>query len=255
MLSKDFIETTAVFTTRDYLENCGDTQANRNLLSRAVKAEKALKIRQGLYASNAGKYRDHIHSKYCIVRAADPKAILCYNSAYELFAGQHNIVTTITFFTSKHPRSFEFQGYEYRAFPFPKTSLKTKGYRQLDGTVVKGTTPEQTVIDSLTKPDRCVGIENVLRILSTLNTVNTKELIELVQKETSPVKARVGWVLEQKKETWHISNEDIAELHESLGQGPFYFTPDHVRASGAYDSKWHLYFPETRPAIEGWING
>ncbi|MDR1422296.1 MAG: hypothetical protein LBI64_05460 [Coriobacteriales bacterium] len=255
MLSKDFIETTAVFTTKGYLESCGNTQAHRNLLNRSVRAGKALKIKQGLYASNAGKYRDYIHSYYSIVKVADQNAILCYNSAYELFVGQHNIISTTTFFTNTNLRSFEFQGHEYRGFPFLKEDLQTRGYRQLDGSVVKGTTPEQTIIDSLTKPDRCFGIENVLRILSTLDRINSMELINLLSDETSPVRARVGWVLEQKREIWHISDESIAQLQENLDNGPFYFTPDHKRAKGAYSSKWHLYFPEPLTTIEDWING
>jgi predicted transcriptional regulator of viral defense system len=252
---KDYVETTAVFTTRDYLRACGDTQANRNLLSRAVKAGKIHKVKHGLYASNSGKYRDVIHNKYNIIAAAAPDAILCYDSAFELFAGQHAIVLRTAFFTARQAKSFEFQGREYQPFSAPKKPRRTRGYRQSNGAVVKGTTPEQTIIDSLIQPNRCLGIENVLRSIATVSSINIKELLAILGEETTPVKVRLGWVLEQKQAQWQISDEEITALQNFVIQGPFYFTPSHIRAKDAYDSKWKLYFSEPITTMKEWING
>jgi predicted transcriptional regulator of viral defense system len=252
---KDYIETTAVFTTRDYLRTCGNTQTNRNLLSRAFAAGKIHKVKHGLHASNSGKYRDVIHNKYDIITAAAPDAILCYDSAFELFTGQHAIVLRTAFFTARQAKPFEFQGRVYQPFSAPKKPMKTRGYRQSNGAVVKGTTPEQTIIDSLSQPNRCLGIENVLRSIATVNNINIKELLAILEEETTPVKSRLGWVLEQKQTQWQIPGEEITALQNLAIQGPFYFTPSHVRAKDAYDSKWKLYFSEPIATMKEWING
>jgi predicted transcriptional regulator of viral defense system len=252
---KEFIESTAVFTTQDYLRACGDTQANRNLLSRAVKSGKVKRIKFGLYASNAGRYHEAIHDKYDIVKTAVSDAIFCYSSAFELLVGQHNLVFRTVFFTKSPADSFKFQGQEYKSYPKPKKAVRTRGYRLSSGSVARGTTLEQTIVDSLAQPDRCLGIENVLRTLSVISSISSEDLIGILDGATQAVRARLGWVLEQKQEQWQVHNEILDNLNKDLMQGPFYFTPNHARTKNSYDSKWKLYFPETVSAMKEWIDG
>jgi predicted transcriptional regulator of viral defense system len=249
------MEKVAVFSTREYLVACGNSQTNRNLLSRAVKKGKVLKIKRGLYASNAGMYQGVTHNKYSIVKAAVPDAVLCYDSAFELFVGQHNIVQRTVFFSATETKSFRFQGHEYLPFPIPVKRMKTRSYRQSDGSVVKGTTPEQTIVDSLVHPNRCLGIENVLRSISVVGSINTQELLGILRGSSTAVTARAGWILVQKQGQWQIPDTVIASLQRNIGSGPLYFTPDHAQAKGSYDKSWKLYFPEPIATMKAWING
>ena len=251
----DYIEKNAVFALQDYLSECGDTQANRNALSRAVKSGKVYRIRYGLYASNAGRFRDMPHSRQVVLKAAIPDAIYCYDSAFELFVGQHNLTRRTAFYT-KHPQKpFSFQGHEYKPFPLPESQLLTRGYRQIDGTTVRGTTPEQTIVDSVASPDRCLGVENVLRSVSVVDSINIKELAAILEGTGTSVAARIGWVLEQKQEEWQVAEELLEELRERIGKGPYYFSPSHRRAADSYSKEWRLYFPEPLSTVRAWING
>jgi len=252
---KDYIETIAVFTLRDYLEECGDTQANRNLLSRAVKAGRVRRIKHGLYASNTGRFRDILPNRYAVVAVSVPDATYCYDSAFELIVGQQNLVERTVFYTRDRISSFEYLGHEYKPFPMPKNPIRTQGYRQADGTVENGTTLEQTIIDSVARPSRCLGVENVLRTISVVNTINARELAAILKESSISVAARIGWILEQKQEKWPVSEELLLNLQKRIGKGPYYFSTSHRRTADSFDRNWKLYFPEPVETIKAWING
>jgi len=152
-------------------------------------------------------------------------------------------------------KPFTFQDHEYKAFALPGKPPRTRYYRQTNGRIVKGTTPEQTIIDSLARPDRCLGVENVLRIISVITSINVSEFLEILECLPVNTRARVGWVFEQKKVEWNIPNEVLVNLKNNVTGGPYYFAPSHQRTDNSYDKHWRLYFPESLQVVKGWING
>lgn len=254
MALKDYIEEKDVFRTEDYLSSVGDTQANRNLLSRAVKSGRIKKVRRGVYASNVGKWKDVSPNPFSLVLAVDPKAVFCYDTAFSLFVGSHNVTSRTSFYSKKQIDNFDFEGREFIVYKAPEKGFSQKTYNAGE-LFVLGTTKEQTIIDSLKRPGRCGGIENVLRLISAVTYIDTRALEDLLNSTSKATKARVGWVLEQKQEDWDVDQSLLDGLSDSLGDGVSYFSTQNHRYPHAYDPKWKLYFPEPIPTMKEWING
>lgn len=255
MTLDQYLLQTSVFTLQEYLQACGDTQSNRNLLSRAVKTGKVLRVRAAVYASAYGKFTDHQHNPYQIAQKAFSDTIFCYDSAFKLFVGQHNVVNRIIVYSSSPKPPFEFQGIEYLSLSMPKTKPSTEVYTLTDGLTVAGTTKEQTLVDSLTYTKYALGVENVLRSISSIRYIDLKTLLEIITTSSKATRAKLGWVLERRASDWRIPETTLDGLAENLGSGPYYFSNDHSYTEGAWSKKWRLYFPEPLSTITTWING
>lgn len=254
MALKEYIEDNGVFRTEDYLSSVGDTQANRNLLSRAVKAHRVKKVHRGVYVSNVGRWKDAKPDPFAVALAVDPDAVFCYDTAFSLFVGSHNITFRTSFYSKKKIDSFEFEGHQFVAYSAPDKKIRLKSYVVGEASVV-GTTKEQTIVDSLKRPGRCGGIENTLRLISAVAYVDLRAMEELLKQSSKATRARAGWVLEQKTESWGVGQDLLDALRDSLGGGVNYFSTQNHRYPEAYDSKWKLYFPEPVSIMKEWING
>lgn len=254
MALKKYIEANGVFSTEEYLSSAGDTQANRNLLSRAAKSGRVKKVRRGIYVSNVGKWKDVSPNPFSLVLAIDPEAVFCYETAFSLFVGSHNITNRTSFYSKKQIDNFDFEDREFIVYKTPEKGVTQKTYN-VGELFVSGTTKEQTIVDSLKRPGRCGGIENVLRLISTVTYIDVRALENLLNSSSKATKARAGWVLEQKQEEWDIDQSFLDKLSDSLGDGVNYFSTQNHRHPHAYDSKWKLYFPEPISTVEEWVNG
>lgn len=252
---EEYIENHPVFTRKELMDSCGKTQNNANLLFRAKKAGKVIPVARGVYASNTGRFRAEETSPYDVAKKLGRNVVFAYGSALALLVGAHDATSRIAFYTDSAERHIEWGGYEYIGYPMPE-GISTKGRRLPNGTSVRFTDKEQTVLDCLVRPDRCGGAEALLRSMSVIEFVDADKLTDGALKRSKSVVAKLGWILDAKKDEWGISNDDVEKLRKEVaGKGPFYFARSHDAIEGSWCSKWRLYLPAPERECERWIEG
>ena len=251
---KDYLEETAVFRLEDLMEKCGDTASNANLLSRAVRAGKARRVKAGVYVSNTGRYKNTRPDKLAVASVLAPDACVCHLTALSLYAGEQNVMFSATLYSNILRSPVEFDGITYRPYRYPSSGVETMTKRLKAGISVRTTTKEQSVLDSLHRPSRCLGTEGVLRTAGSILRLDGERLAELSMARSASACAKAGWLLEEKSSEWEIDKKTLAALHARIGSGPHYFDGKD-RPNDSYDPKWKLYFPEPLETIKEWVRG
>ena len=250
-----YIETHPVFTRQELMDSCGDTQNNANLLYRAKRAGKVISIARGVYASNTGRYRANEASPYAVAEKLGTDVVFAYNSALSLLVGTHDVTSRVVFYANSTERRIKWGGHEYVGYPKPD-GVSTKERRLPDGTSVRFTDKEQTILDCLTRPDRCGGSEALLRSLSAIEFVDAARLANEAMNHSKSLAAKLGWLLDAKKGEWSVSESVLERLREEIsGRGPFYFTRSHDVVADSWYGKWRLYLPASVAECERWLEG
>lgn len=250
-----YIEEHPVFTRQELMDSCGNTQNNANLLFRAKKAGKVVSIARGVYASNTGRFRADEVNPYAVAKKVGKRVVFAYSSALALLTGTHDVTSRVTFYTDSTKKHVEWGGHEYIGYP-RSGAVSFKERRLPDGVLVRFTDKEQTIFDCLARPDRCGGAEVFLRSLSTIEFVDADKLADDALMFSKSVSAKLGWILDIKREEWGVSAEVITMLRREVsGKGPFYFMRSHNVTDGSWCGKWRLYLPAAEEECERWIEG
>ncbi len=111
-------------------------------------------------------------------------------------------------------------------------------YGQID---VYTTNLQRTIVDCIHKPKYAIGWENVVYALNKIEKLNEVDLLIYLKKLRTPsLYAKVGYVLEQFKEKWKISNITLIELKQMKTRNPVRFFRNQP---GTFNSNWNLYIP------------
>lgn len=114
------------------------------------------------------------------------------------------------------------------------------------------TTREQTVVDCLSYPDRCGGIEEALMSISLFPDIDAEALRKLVFEKSASLAARTGWLLERKAEKWRILSDVLDAFEEMAKGGPFKLDKDSTRSRG-WSRRWRLCLPEEGEEVGKWL--
>lgn len=252
---EEFIENHPVFTRQELLDACGDNQTNSNLLSRAKKSGKVVSIVKGVYASNTGRYRANETSPYAVANKLGEDVTYAYGSALSLLTGSHDVSYRVVFFSRGRSIKLNWNGREYIGYPSPEY-MSIRERRLPDGVSVRFTDKEQTILDCLSRPDRCGGAEALLRGLSAIAFVDTDRLVDGTISRSMSTVAKLGWLLESKRKDWDVPKEALDKLQQEIaGRGPFYFSRRHEIFEDSWCSKWRLYLPASEEECERWLEG
>lgn len=249
----EFIENHPVFTTRELLETCGDSQGSRNLLHLAKRSGRVRQVRRGLYVSSALGHAGSAPPFQTIAAKAVPDAVLCHASAFSLFLGSQDVVTEAPFYTGTASRPFAFGGVRYVPIPMPMPPVEVRPYQLLSGVSVLGTTKERTIADALATPGRSGGVEAILRRIGVVRYVGVDELVGIAVRLGPSTCARLGWVLERMRGQWRVGDDALSQLREGIGRGPYRF--GNVRDKSPFDPTWRLLMQEDERTMEGWLHG
>ena len=251
MKFREYIETNQVFTVED-IYSVTSTATARTLLHRALKSGDIERARRGVYISKVGKYRGEVPDPFHVVTVADPAAVISWHSALVAHGVAHNVSFVCSFRSSTVRSPFEYGGVRYVPFVTsdqPLTQVvRAKAYGK--ATV---TTREQTITDCLTHPGRAGGIEEAVRSCSAFPYVDVDALLGILEGLPVAVVARVGWLLEAKKDSWGVEDGVLDVLESRLGRGPSRLDP-HAKKSHGWNARWKLYLPEKESEVASWIS-
>ena len=245
MAIKSYLETHGAFRVEDMLEECGRTQTNRNLLSAAVRAGKADKVRRGVYVSRVGRFAGADPDRYEIARALFDDPVFAYQSALELHGCAHNIAPRlVTCFSGKTASA------SYGEVVFKSWKAAPEADSVWVGIGKVATTPEQTFVDCLRHPERALGVENSVRSVGMLE-VDPVRCLEIARACGPAVLAKTACILDLAGRLAGGEGREAAELaRREVGASYAVLGPLGRKAEMAFDSRWRVYIP--RETVE-WL--
>ena len=252
MTFMDYIAENHVFTTRGLLAAMDNPASTRVALSRAVKSGKVIKVRAGLYVSQAGRYQGVKAEPYMLARTLRSDAIFVYHTALGLHGLAHSFSNTIQFITEGNPVSFVFDEITYKSFSL-RTSVKTEILTARAYGSVAVTTREQTFVDCMAKIGAANGTEEVLRSFAGLPYVNLGIIMECLAKYPPSVAARVGWYLEINQDRWSVPEEMLEKIESVIAQNASYKLDPGVTRFESYNSRWRLSLPAVPEVLHSWM--
>lgn len=251
MKVKEFLQTTPVFTTNDVQKVASSKESAETLLRRAVASGEISRVRRGLYASKTGKFFGEATEPLRVIRALDADAVVSYHTALVVHGLAHSVSFEYSFRTDAVKSAFSFEDVRYVPYAQDASVRSQVNNGTAYGSVLV-TTREQTFVDCLSRPARAGGTEEVIRSLTTVPYVNFAELENLLDDASDTLLARCGWLLEQKRDDWHVDEALLSNLESRLGRGPYRFG-NSERKSGGWSNRWRLCFPDAIGKVESWI--
>lgn len=252
MQFSEYISKNQVFTTADLLAALENAPSASVSLSRAAKTGKVAKVRSGLYVSQTGKFQGMTADPYRIASVFCKDVVFAYHSALELHGLAHTLTKQLQFMTSKEFTSFEFKGAAYKGLPVREDVLSEELYARAFGSI-RTTTREQTFVDSFTKVGLAGGIEEVIRSFAGLPYLDIDVVLACLGDLPRSVAARVGWYLDMNKERWHVSDEMLVVLEQTLPKKASYKLDPTYKKFEGYSAKWHLSLPASATEINDWM--
>ena len=246
----EYISTHHVFTTADLLAASDSAASAEQQLGAAVRSGSVERARRGLLVSNHGRFEGAMVDPYTVVSAGDPNAILRFHSALEAHGVTHNVGFECRFLSDSIRTSFEFRGIRYipcgPATGIPSVVVRGGSVRR------RATTKERTIVDCLGSPGKAGGPEEVVRCITAFAYIDADALADMACSEGPSAAARIGWLLVQKADDWHVGEDVLARLDQAISGGPYRFG----RASydgGGFSPRWRLILPATNKEVESWI--
>lgn len=244
MAIREYLETHRVFRADDLWQACGQSKTNANLLSSAVARGDVSKVRRGLYVSRVGQGRGLPVDRLSLAAVAFDEACFAYQSALELYGRAHYATPSLVTCYSSRAASFEFEGVTYRAWRAPE-GLATRVDEE--GRCV--TSPAQTFVDCIDRPDRACGYDNVLRSVTGLS-VRPKTALSLARSRSKACAKKTAAVLTVMYPDCS-GDAAVKRVFEEEMSGCCYLGIDENDPEKVFLTEWRVYVPSDYKSLLG----
>ena len=232
------------------MRECDSAQSSEEQLRLAVKSGSVERVRRGLLVSNYGRFEGAPVDPFAVVAVADKGAIVSYHSACEAHGVAHNVGFVCQFRSDSIRKAFAFRGVEYK--PCGGVGCTWAKTVRSGGSDVRVTTREQTIVDCLDKPRLAGGAEEAVRSVSAFAYIDTAALLGIVRTKGAQTASRVGWLLSEKREDWHVDDDALDELRGAIGSGPHRLGRPGSSRRG-WSREWRLLLPDSNEEVSAWI--
>ncbi|MBI5491125.1 MAG: transcriptional regulator [Deltaproteobacteria bacterium] len=217
-----------------------------------IRAGNLLHIRRGIYAVVPRGQRSDgvVVDPYVLAGKLAPDAVVAYHGALQFHGKAHSLTRRVPFLTATRTKAFAFRGTEFVPVPVPPPlrALPRMGggilERPRDGTTVRVTSLERTLVDVLDAPRHGGGWEEIWRSLESVEFFDLDAVIDYAFKlESAVAVAKVGFYLEQHREELMVEDQHLERLRERAPRRPMYLERG-KREPGKLVSGWNLVVPE-----------
>ncbi len=215
-------------------------------LGKAVRAGRVRPVKRGVFVrADLALTRADLLAVGCRL-ARD--AVLAYGTALEAHGAAHVAQEDVVFTSWSKVKPLEFEGRRFRPVK-PRKELRDAVFaRRFEAAVDRGghelrvTSLERTVVDVLDRPDLASGFEEVWRACAAIPALDVDALLAYVTLlGKAMVAARVGYFLEQRKESLLVSDRALAKLERLAPSHNVYM---HRGRAGTLARRWRLIVPE-----------
>ena len=222
------------------------------LLAHHLDSGRILRIRRGLYATipPGVPVDDYSIDPYLLAGRITDDAILGYHTSLEAHGRAYSIFRRFTYLTKKNlGRSFQFQGATYQGVSQPK-ALRRTGKEELyvevkdrAGLDIRVTNLERCVVDVLDRPNLSGSWEEIWWSLESIEFLNLDMVVDyLTVLDNATTTAKVGFFMEQHRDTFMVSEEYLTRIKELCPKSPHYMDR-YFQEEGQLLSDWNLIVP------------
>lgn len=256
MKLNEFLSRRAVFTVDEldrFLSGIGSRNSNtrKSLLTYYRKKGRIIRVRRGLYAtiplgSNPESFPVDL---FLVAAKTTTDAVLSHHTALEFYGRAYSVFTRLLYTSNSKSLPFQFQSHEIRRVSVPPAIL-AKGkemfgvnHHNRSGVEFRVTNLERTLVDVLNRPHLSGSWEEIWRSLESVEFFDLDKVIEytLLLKNATTA-AKVGFFLEQHKETLMVEDSHLNPLRKMRPQQPHYLIRS-KRKGCQWIKNWNLMIP------------
>jgi predicted transcriptional regulator of viral defense system len=176
-------------------------------------------------------------------------AVLSHHTALEFHGKAYSVHTHFTYSASRPSRPLTFHSHVFRGTKFPHVLLRAGNAHiavltaERSGQSLRVATLERTLVDVLDRPDLSGSWEEIWRSLESVEFFDLDKVVEyalLLGNATTG--AKVGFFLDQHRETLMVDDRHLNLLHDMRPRQPHYLNRS-KRKSGRFVSEWNLVVP------------
>jgi len=257
MRLEKFFRQRPVFTNKEFaefLEAKGqkNVRTQESTLEYHTKTGRLLRVRRGLYAvvPPGADPETHPIDPYLLAAKMTEDAVLSYHTALEFHGKAYSVYEHFFYLTAHSPRPGVFRSLRFRAVPFPKPLRKRNeenfgvAVAERAGIDVRVTSLERTLVDVLDRPDLAGSWEEIWRSLESVEFFDLKKILEYtLLLENATTAAKVGYFLEEHRESLMVEESHLMPLRELRPRQPHYLDRAH-RKEGRLVKDWNLVVPK-----------
>lgn len=226
-------------------------QTSASALKQHVAAGRLLHLRRGLYASvprGADPARYPVNP-YLVATQLAEDAVVAWHAALQFHGKAYSVWNRFHYLTRARQRRFVFRDLEFVPVQAPAVLRERADlgggvaeHRHAGG-IARVATLERTLVDVLDAPERCGGWEEVWRSLEMVEYFDLDAVLAHTRQLGSALTAaRVGFFLEQHRESLMVEAQHLAAFRELAPAQPRYL--DSRREPGKLVKDWNLVVPE-----------
>ena len=256
MKLNEFLSRHAVFTVDELdrvlsARGSGKPNTRKSLLTYYRSRGRILPIRRGLYATVplGGDPASSPVDPYLVAAKMSVDAVLAYHTALEFHGKAYSVYTRVQYLSARKSLPLQFRSHEFTRVPVPHLLLE-KGQElfgvvshKRSGVELRVTNLERTFVDVLDRPDLTGSWEEIWRSLESIEFFDLDQVVEYVLLlENATTAAKVGFFLEQHKETLMVDDAHLHLLRSLRPRNPHYFVRG-KRKDCQWVKDWNLMIP------------
>lgn len=225
-------------------------------LKRYLAAGRIGRVKRGVYfAAGPGETVKRASLDFLLVASRlTPDAVLAYHTALEAHGYAQSLFERLFFLTASKAKPVAFRGRRFvPVVPSVTLRRKKKAFvfcteAERRGLPCRVTTVERTLVDALDRPDLAGGLEEAWRSLAGIPMFDLEIVVEYVRLcSQATLAAKVGFFLEQRRESLGVREETLARLRKMRPRQPHYLDR---RVGGRITHGWNLIVPSHILALE-----
>ncbi len=242
-----------LFTYQEWLAHIAVTRpvhqgTAKSLLQYYLKKHRLIRVRRGLYAAipPGEQPASYPLDGYSIAAKLTDDAVLAYHTALELHGVAYSDFSELTYLSAKRIPPFSYQQHRFKAIVVNTALLQLEGIVELQrqGTTLRVTSLERTLVDVLNHPEWAGGWEEVWRSLEAIASFDTAQVVDYTLRlNNATLAAKVGFYLEQLPEVLKVDEAYLQQLEDHRPHSPHYLERT-KRSHGKLIKRWNLIIPE-----------
>jgi predicted transcriptional regulator of viral defense system len=256
MKHDEFFRKHPVFTGKElagHLSSLGEVggRAQEALLAYHRKAGRVVLVRRGLYAviPPGADPDSYPVDPFLVAAKLTPDAVLSHHTALEFHGKAYSVHTHLTYSASRPLGPLTFRAHVLRGAKFRQALLRLGKEHfgvstvERSGQELRVTTLERTLVDVLDRPDLSGSWEEIWRSLESVEFFDLDKVVAYARLlENATTGAKVGFFLDQHRETLMVEDCHLSVLHDMRPRQPHYLNRA-KRKSGRFVSEWNLVVP------------
>ena len=226
------------FTREDMVRLTGSENAARWQIKKYLEKGYIERIRRDLYGVISLETSQAIPNRFQIASSVAADSMVTHHSAFEYYGYANQVFYDVYFSTAARVRSFTYDGIRY-------IPVQWKGDYETTETSagVRVTSPERTVIDSISDFEKIGGLEELLRCLALVPSLDPDKLLFALEKhQKSQLYQKAACILESFREDLGLPDSFFSECRKKASNSKTYLIPEHD--GFVLHEQWKLYAPK-----------